>query len=105
MGRAGRPGRRERSGGQLGPAGVEPVDLPLRRLDLAREGDEPRAVGDDLGPLAVGPDEAIGHTVKEFHEAGATVLYVVVAVHVGAALWHHFVQKDTVLTRMLPQRG
>ena len=56
-------------------------------------------------PLAVGPDEALGHTVKEFHEAGATVLYVVVAVHVGAALWHHFVQKDTVLTRMLPQRS
>lgn len=56
-------------------------------------------------PLAVDANEALGHTVKEIHEAGATVLYIVVAVHVAAALWHHFVQKDTVLTRMLPQRG
>ncbi len=27
-----------------------------------------------------------------------------VELHIAAALWHHFVQKDNTLTRMLPQR-
>jgi cytochrome b561 len=30
-----------------------------------------------------------------------SALWVVIAIHATAALWHHFVKKDTVLTRML----
>lgn len=30
------------------------------------------------------------------------ILVGVLAVHIGAALWHHFVQRDEVLLRMLP---
>ena len=33
------------------------------------------------------------------------ILVGVVAVHVAAALWHHFVQRDDVLLRMLPGFG
>ncbi|MBH0236318.1 cytochrome b [Methylobrevis albus] len=35
------------------------------------------------------------------HELGKPVLIVLIAVHVAAALWHHFVTRDTTLTRML----
>ncbi len=28
-----------------------------------------------------------------------------IAMHVGAALFHHFVRRDGVLRRMLPKRG
>lgn len=31
-------------------------------------------------------------------------LLVLLGLHIAAALWHHFVQKDNTLTRMLPQR-
>jgi cytochrome b561 len=41
----------------------------------------------------------------EAHELLADLLLVVVAVHVAAALWHHFMLRDAVLRRMLPGRG
>ncbi|MGR5142236.1 cytochrome b [Photobacterium sp. DNB23_23_1] len=41
-----------------------------------------------------------------FHKdiSGAWVLWILIAVHAGAALYHHFVQKDNTLTRMLPKK-
>src|SRR5882762_5910590 len=45
-------------------------------------------------PAIVAPDERTA-------ELAALVALVLVA-HVGAALWHHYVKRDTVLTRMLP---
>jgi cytochrome b561 len=38
----------------------------------------------------------------EAHEVTAGILVALVLLHLGAALYHHFVQKDTVLKRMLP---
>lgn len=35
------------------------------------------------------------------HELGKPALVVLIAVHVAAALWHHFVTRDATLTRML----
>ena len=54
----------------------------------------------------------MGWTVLELEEAmwavhsflGKWVAWVLVALHVGAALMHHFVRHDTVLRRMLPRR-
>jgi cytochrome b561 len=34
--------------------------------------------------------------------AGPYLFWVVIAVHAGAALYHHYVGKDNVLRRMLP---
>jgi cytochrome b561 len=42
--------------------------------------------------------------VKEVHEWLANGLLAVAALHAAAALWHHFVRRDDVLTRMLPGR-
>jgi len=33
---------------------------------------------------------------------GPWLFWVLIAVHAGAAIWHHFVQRDDVLKRMLP---
>ena len=41
--------------------------------------------------------------LKSIHRYGAWTLLVLVAGHAGAALRHHFVQKDDVLLRMLPR--
>ena len=37
---------------------------------------------------------------EEIHEASVVLLLVVLAVHIGAALWHHFKLRDSVLKRM-----
>ena len=41
-------------------------------------------------------------TFMDLHEAGVKVLYVLLALHVLAALKHHFVDRDNVLHRMIP---
>ena len=39
-----------------------------------------------------------------YHLVGPTILWPLILLHAGAALYHHFVQKDDVLRRMLPGR-
>ena len=46
------------------------------------------------------PVEAL---LKSIHRYSAWTLLVLVAGHAGAALRHHFLQKDDVLLRMLPR--
>lgn len=42
------------------------------------------------------------HTAGDVHIVLAYVLVGVIALHVGAALYHHFMRRDRVLARMLP---
>ena len=53
-------------------------------------------------PNLVGPDPGLAKLAKATHEAMAWALLVIASLHALAALWHHFVQKDNVLRRMLP---
>ena len=56
-------------------------------------------------PALVLPDSALAEAAKRVHFGVFVVLVLVVLVHVGAALRHHFINRDTVLTRMLPKGG
>jgi len=49
-------------------------------------------------------DEGLGHDIKELHELGGNLIIALVGLHMAAALYHHLMLKDTVLTRMLPPR-
>ena len=40
--------------------------------------------------------------MKGFHEFGSNIGIVLLALHVLAALKHHFINRDDVLRRMLP---
>lgn len=53
-------------------------------------------------PDLLDKNEALGRLLAEAHELLAFTLAGVVAVHFGAALRHHFVDRDIVLRRMLP---
>lgn len=53
-------------------------------------------------PNLVGPDKRLAQIMLLTHESMAWLLLATVTVHVLAALWHHFLLKDTVLLRMLP---
>jgi cytochrome b561 len=52
---------------------------------------------------------ALSHAAEDFleeaHEISAYLLIIVAGVHVLAALWHHFVQHDDTLRRMLGARA
>ena len=56
-------------------------------------------------PAIVAPGEQTAELAARAHLALFVVLAALLAVHVGAALWHHFVRRDDVLTRMLHGAG
>jgi cytochrome b561 len=37
--------------------------------------------------------------------AGPFLFWMIIAVHAGAGLYHHFIEKDDVLKRMLPEKS
>jgi cytochrome b561 len=56
-------------------------------------------------PDLLSKDKALGELLAEVHEALNFTLLALVVLHAGAALKHHFIDRDTVLTRMLPQKN
>jgi len=52
-------------------------------------------------PNIVGPDEALRQLFQEVHEWLGYALIAAIALHTAAALKHHFINKDTILRRML----
>lgn len=54
-------------------------------------------------PVWVPVDPDWADTLQEWHAWAAWGLLSIVCVHVIAALWHHFVWRDDVLTAMLPR--
>jgi len=53
-------------------------------------------------PALAGANTGLKETAKELHEGGVTVLLVVLALHAGAALKHHFLDRDRTLASMTP---
>lgn len=53
-------------------------------------------------PALVAPDDAMAAKVLAYHAIGAIVLAGLIAMHVGAALYHYLIRRDNVLARMLP---
>ncbi len=55
-------------------------------------------------PMPTGIDgKATAHMFGDYHLWFAYSTLLLLALHLGAALKHHFVDRDTVLTRMLPR--
>ena len=55
-------------------------------------------------PKLVAPDERLADQAHDAHELLFWVLVVLVALHAGAAFYHHLFQRDDTLARMLPRR-
>ncbi len=58
-------------------------------------------------PDLIGKDKALGDLLRQVHEMLNMTLLVLLLAHVGAALKHHFIERDGILARMLPflERG
>ncbi len=52
-------------------------------------------------PALIGPDKVLGELFAEWHEGLVLALLALLVLHIAAALWHHFLKKDTVLLHML----
>ena len=52
-------------------------------------------------PTLVSKNEELAEIAEEIHESGWIILAVLVLLHAGAALKHHFIDKDRTLIRML----
>lgn len=53
-------------------------------------------------PKLSGYDAEVKAFALEMHEWGFIALLALVALHAGAALWHHYSHRDATLARMLP---
>jgi cytochrome b561 len=54
-------------------------------------------------PKLTAPDEALSRNAMNAHELIFWALVALVAVHAGAALYHHLFRRDATLARMLPR--
>jgi len=56
-------------------------------------------------PDFVSPDKALAELIKPWHEITAFAMAGLAAMHVAAALKHHFFDRDGLLLRMVPGTG
>jgi cytochrome b561 len=55
-------------------------------------------------PALVGEGKTLGKFFKEIHEIAGTLGYFLIGLHAAAALFHHYIVRDSTLSRMLPKR-
>lgn len=53
-------------------------------------------------PALIDKSPELAKLLKEVHESFATVGYVIIGLHAAAALYHHYVKHDNVMSVMLP---
>ena len=56
-------------------------------------------------PALLMKDESLAKALTGLHEVGGWALAILVAGHVAMALKHHFIDRDTVLSHMLPWKS
>ena len=77
--------------------------MPISGMLMTFAGDHPVSwFGLIDMPNLIGKNEALETTAKFIHGTAAKVMMLMVAGHVGAALFHKFVRKDGIMQRMLP---
>lgn len=78
--------------------------MPLIGWALSNaEGKPVHVLGLTLPPL-VADDEDLADQLLAWHQGVAWALLALIALHVAAALWHHFIRRDEVMRQMLRQR-
>jgi cytochrome b561 len=53
-------------------------------------------------PALINENKDLAKSIKKIHETVGELGYYLIAIHVVAALYHHYFKKDNTLTRMLP---
>lgn len=80
------------------------IAMPLLGwLILSAEGDSIPFFGLEL-PALTAPDKQLAERAEGIHETLGTVGYFLIGLHAAAALFHHYVQGDNTLRRMMIAR-
>jgi cytochrome b561 len=53
-------------------------------------------------PSLIAENEVLAETIEEVHKTAGTVGYYLIGLHMFAGLFHHYIQRDNTLQRMLP---
>jgi cytochrome b561 len=77
--------------------------MPLVGWGLLSAGGEPLPLFGAFLPPLVGADEMLAGQLEEAHELGAKLVYLLLGLHVAAALHHHFLLRDNTLRRLWPR--
>ena len=56
-------------------------------------------------PDLIEKNKELGHLLAEVHETLSWLFIILLVGHIAAALKHHFIDKDDILIRMLPDHG
>lgn len=78
------------------------IAAPIAGYLMSNAFDKPVALFGIPLPTLIAPDKELGGQIFEVHETLGNALMILVAIHAAAALFHHYVQKDNTLARMLP---
>ncbi|WP_339720088.1 cytochrome b [uncultured Paraglaciecola sp.] len=54
-------------------------------------------------PSLITENKPLAETIEEVHKTAGTVGYYLIGIHMLAGMFHHYVQRDNTLTRMLPK--
>ncbi len=72
-------------------------------LILSAEGKIISFFGMHLPPL-IPANKELAEIIEEIHEVVGSTGFFLIGLHAAAALFHHFIQRDNTLVRMLPRR-
>jgi cytochrome b561 len=76
------------------------IAMPLAGWIGSSAADKPPHIGDWRLMLPIMRSDAIDEVSFQIHTVIAYIIIALLCVHVGAALYHHFIRKDNVLKRM-----
>ncbi|CAM3597642.1 cytochrome b [Polaromonas hydrogenivorans] len=54
-------------------------------------------------PALIGKNKELAGQIKEIHELVGTIGYFLIGAHAAAALFHHYIKRDSTLLSMLPK--
>src|ERR1700733_10170604 len=84
------------------------VTILVAMLGWAHSGARKPDYGDWFGlfrvPQFTSTDKASANFYENLHIYSAYALLALIAIHVAAAIWHHFVKRDSVTARMIDGR-
>ena len=101
---AGTPGW-QRIAAQVSHWSLYVVTIAVAMLGWAHSGARTPNYSDWFGlfhvPQITSPDKVAAGAYEDRHILFAYVLLALIAIHIAAAIWHHFVRRDGVTTRMV----
>jgi cytochrome b561 len=78
------------------------LGFPISGMLMSMSGNHPIIFFGYEIPNFIGENKSISEITKTIHGLLEYITYGVVGLHVVGALYHHFIEKDNVLKRMLP---